>query len=210
LGSIGAAAKDAAQPLADLFQRESDVEVRANVIEALSRIRYDAEKFVPLLLTALKADTHAVRHAAVNGLLLLPAPEKTIVRPLLELLDRSDSFTKEQAAYVLGRIGPAAKAAAPLLIGAINTVGEEPPVFPFSDALVQIGSPAVPSLIQALEHRKIKDMKNGHWTVRCLTAIGETTEPALVKALSDSNATIRFVAIEGACSPCKHGPESGI
>ena len=196
LGSLGPAAQDAAQPLADLYHRETDLDVRANVIEALIKIRYDAGKFVPLLLCALKADSHAVRHAAANGLLLTPAPDRNVVPPLLELLERGDSFTKEQAAYVLGRIGPAAKAAAPLLVQAIDALGEEPPVFPFSDALVQIGSPAVPALIRAVGSRRIEKIGREHWTMRCLKAIGETAVPELTKAFGDSNASIRFAAIE--------------
>ncbi|MBI2947293.1 MAG: HEAT repeat domain-containing protein [Verrucomicrobia bacterium] len=196
LGLIGPPAKGAAQPLADLFRRETDSDVRAVALEALSRIRYDADKFVPLLLSALRADTFGVRHAAVNGLLLLPDTEKTVVPPLLEVLKSGDSFAKEQAAHVLGRIGSPAQAAIPLLIDAVSTVGEEPPVFPFSEALVQIGPAAVPALIQALESRNIAEVRKGDWRIRCLMAIRESAAPALLKALSDKNATVRFAAIE--------------
>jgi len=196
LGMIGPAAKDAAQPLADLFRRETDQEVRASALEALSKLRYEADRFVPLLLAALRTDTYGVRHSAANGLLLLTEPEKTVVPPLLDLLQNGDSLAKEQAAHVLGRIGSLAQAAVPLLIEAVSTVGEDPPVFPFSDGLVQIGPAAAPALIESLESRKIEEVRGGDWRVRCLTAIGESAAPALLKSLEAKNATVRFAAIE--------------
>ena len=80
LGLIGAGAKDAGPVLAAVAQRETDADVRANAIQALSKMRYEAAAFVPLLLTALLERQPAVQHAAINALLLLPAPETSVVR----------------------------------------------------------------------------------------------------------------------------------
>ena len=58
------------------------------------------------------------------------------------------------------------------------------------DALVKIGPPAIPSLIEALKHRDLQS--SACWA---LMRIGKPTLPALIKALKEEDSEVRGLAV---------------
>jgi len=188
LGWIGVKAKDAAPNLAQLVEKESDPDARASAMNALSKVGFEPDKMARLFLNAINHEHEKVRLSAVNGLLTVDA--QITVPLLIERLQTGPLDRQERAAHILGRIGPKASVAVPHLINTLRTVGEEPPFFPFSDAIVQIGTRAVPALIHELE------TKEEDWPIRCLRAIGQPALPGLIEVLGGNRKRLRIAAVQ--------------
>ncbi|MBN2453282.1 MAG: HEAT repeat domain-containing protein, partial [Candidatus Omnitrophica bacterium] len=108
LGRIGQAAKDAVPALVKALGDKNDV-VRKNAAETLGRIGPDAKDAVPELIQAVDDIGNAAAEAI--GKIGLPA-----VPALIQALKDKNYFIRDEAAEILGRIGPAAKAAVPAII----------------------------------------------------------------------------------------------
>jgi HEAT repeat protein len=95
---------------------------RGEAAEALGRIGPDAKVAVPALLAALKDRQHLTPVRAAEALWFVAKHELAI--PMLTgALKDPDPTTRCHAAYWLGRIGPAAKAAVPALVEALRDAG---------------------------------------------------------------------------------------
>lgn len=105
----------------------------------------------PALVSALKADTYALRWAATYQLTSIGPEASGAIPVLAEMLSDVDPQTRATAAEALGAFGPAGAEAVPALIEAINDT--EPNVrYAVIVALGEIGdSQAVPALIKELD-----------------------------------------------------------
>jgi HEAT repeat protein/predicted DNA-binding WGR domain protein len=146
------------------------------------------------------------------------------VPALIDALGDEDSSARVLAAVALARIGPAAAAAAPALVMAL----QHPEAFPEREyverALGQIGPAAVPALVAALQDKSkfypsrlvgafvaigagavdavpallaaLRDEDTQCYAVQALIGIGPGTVPALVAALTDKNLSVRTAAAD--------------
>jgi len=107
------------------------------------------------------------------------------IRSEIEKLSVSDSEVRRKAAWKLGKMGPAARAAVPALIETLmREVSEEPrhsAKAAAADALVDVGPSAIPLLLEALRD---KDSRDRGWGIAPPETY-ETSMPQLFRALRD-------------------------
>lgn len=183
--------------------------VRQFAADRLAALGPSAKEAIPALERTLKTEQDFAICIAAASALAAIGPEA--VPALMDIL--SDAVYEKQAAILLslGKLGPAAQEAVPVLI---NVVRSEIP-YDFlgvrreaADTLGKIGPgarAAVPALVDAL--------KDNNWTVRshaadALAGIGAAARasvPALVEALKDKEWAVRSAAV-GAL--VKIGPSS--
>lgn len=107
------------------------------------------------------------------------------VKPVIVLLEEGDASTRKEAVFILGAIGDT-RAAESLTVA----LGDEDAdvCLAATWALVKLGSPAVPLLIDALGTKK-REMLLAVETA--LVKIGKSAIPSLVEALGSRNSDIR-------------------
>ncbi len=113
------------------------------------------------------------------------------VAGLIKQLQDKDPETRQDAAVLLGRMGPAAKEAVPALVAALK---DEAVASRAAIALTQIGAAAVPALGKAL---KDPDQSVRLQAARVLGNLGPAARealPDLVDALSGANGPVRALA----------------
>lgn len=126
-----------------------------------------------------------------------PAPERRSVEELSRQLDSRDETLRIQAAVGLGKKGPEARSAAPVLIGALSSSS----VLLRQQIIIALGKlgPGNDEVIPAL----LSLLQDPEWTLRrqAILALGEIqapllrVEPALTQAAeSDPNATVQRTA----------------
>lgn len=180
--------------------KDEDWAVREDAASALGRLK-DARAVTPLTFL-LRDEDRAVRQAAIGALASIGAPavealgrcldegslqvqeaaseilagigDLRVVHPLLKALASSDWIVRMHAAKALGRIrvSEAVSALMPLLQDKVKAVREEA-----AGALAAIGTPSIPSLVEALRHEE--------WLVRlhAVEALGKLRSPDAVKPL---------------------------
>jgi HEAT repeat protein len=196
LGAIGRAAPKAAPALFARLDLETDEETRAAILMALPRTNPDAGTLVPRLVAALGEDHDAIRQAAVNGLLTFLPGRKQIVEALTRLVEGQDPALCERAAYVLGRLGEAAAPAVPAMVERIRQQPEPSQVF--LDSLVQIGEPAVASILAGCEKTDPASIDSRFWAVAAIRSMGGIAVRAVGQKLSAPRPAVRLVAIRAA------------
>ncbi|MFC1719443.1 HEAT repeat domain-containing protein, partial [Candidatus Poribacteria bacterium] len=107
---------------------------------------------VPVLKKALEHEDREVRMLATYALAQLDEPVP--VSLLIETLEYGDVIIRERIAPVVGKMGESASDAVPVLIK-IMANRREQSLWPAVDALIKIGKPAVPALIEALKDPRI-------------------------------------------------------
>jgi HEAT repeat protein len=182
----GSASKVAAA-LAD----EPDVDVRRQFLHTLSRLDYEADEFLPVLVSHLDSGNEGVRQEVANALILMDDPENTSVPALTELLGDTDSNKVSVAVELLAAIGPDAGSAVDELIALRPTLSVEVQRS-LDQSLIQIGEAAVPDLVQVMnEHAGVSD----HWSVVCLREIGGRAVPSLIASLRSDDLEKRRNAV---------------
>ena len=96
-------------------QKEEDPEARAVMIDTLSVWRFDADRFLEMLIPALGAENAALQSSVMNALILLDRPSETSVPALVRVLEGKDLPLARRAASTLGHLGSDARAAVPAL-----------------------------------------------------------------------------------------------
>ncbi len=190
LAAMGRAAASAASALLTRLDQESDPAVRVSLLTALPRVGTDPALLVPRLIDGLKDGTEAIRHAATNGLLTSRAAQKPIITALTTLLRDTDLALSQRAAYVLGRLGEAAAPAVPAII----ELAQKKPPAAYSDALVQIGEPAVAPLLAVAEQADPATLTREHWAAQCLAQMGGLATSPVMRSLAHPNPKVRLLA----------------
>lgn len=156
-----------------------------------------------------------MRMCGLYGLLfsicsLVPTAEVAAddVADLVKLLKSDQPKVRYDAARSLKKFGVKAKPAIKPLIAALKDNDHPPTGFdglPFygprvqdaaSDALVQIGRPAVPALIEALSHKNAKTREMAARTLGKLGPRAKNSFAALTKALDDPEEWVQYSAID--------------
>lgn len=190
LGILGMDAAEAAGPLLAKLDGEADSIARAEVLRALPKTGAPAEKIMPAWIAAVKANDAELNRAALDALLLL-RPPTAAVAPLRALLD--DPALAPRAAQMLGRLGRHAREAVPALLARAAKSPESGG--PFFDAIVTIGRPAAPALLEEIGKLPPAALTDEHWTMRILTALGSAALPDLQAALAGKNLSARVAAL---------------
>jgi HEAT repeat protein len=130
------------------------------VLEALGDIGPNAKAAVPAIRSALQARDGFVRASACVAFWKITGQVSPAVEPMIELLVTGHESDKRWSAEGLGRMGPAAEAAIPALIGALKDTDSGVRW----DAAVALGCigpkawEAIPALIELLnKHEHIRD-----------------------------------------------------
>jgi HEAT repeat protein len=206
LGEIGPAAKDAVTELRK-FVRAQDRDLRWSAIDALGEIGPAAAAAVPDLRPLLESPDWAICGAALRCLRRIGPGAKDAVPDLVRIFARSigprGQLPRAEFAVALGRIGPAAKAAAPVIrdalarcaIGgdnwgadALERMGERYP--PASD-------PSAVGKVRKSAHWDPESLIDLHFciTTDLLYRLGPWDVPELRKLLRDHNETLRGAAV---------------
>ena len=125
-----------------------DLAVRANVVWLLGEIGEPVEKIVPFLIRAFADSDQNVRTTALLSIISIGNPT---VPFLIDAFGHPNAGVRQQAAFALGEIGQPISLIIPALIG--NLDDSEWNVRRVSvRALLNIGQPAEPQLIEALNN----------------------------------------------------------
>ncbi|MEQ8998953.1 MAG: HEAT repeat domain-containing protein [Coleofasciculus sp. B1-GNL1-01] len=108
----------------------------------------------------------------------------------IEQLKKDDDWRKRsQAASALGEMG--SETAIPALITALKTEQDEVVRLRATFALIKIGSPAIPSLIETLKHKNVSARYSATFA---LSQMGSLAFPSLTEALQSQDELIRINA----------------
>lgn len=184
LAEIGPPAAAEGSAMFAAFDKEKDGGIRAALLMALARTGADPDRTVPLLLEAIRGADEPQRHAATNGLLGSKAMQERAVPALLKTLETGDPASRHRAAQVLGRIGPGAAKAVPMLV---DRARGEPGEAAYPAALAQIGPAAMRPLLDALAAPGAQP----EWIFRTLREMGSPALGVLGDALSAPQPAVR-------------------
>jgi HEAT repeat protein len=155
-------------------------------------------------VAVLRSDDLKARSEAFGALMLFGPAVRGAVPALIDALDDPRQQVQIKAAEALRYIGPDAATAAPALVRKLGIRGSEIAIaIAARDALVAIGTAALPSLIQCLESDH-KDARE--WAMVILAGIGPAAKdavPALAKLvnLPDHDQTRIAIAALGRIGP---------
>jgi HEAT repeat protein len=130
--------------------QSNKVEVRTFAASRLGRLGAEAKAAVPVLAAALRDREAGVREQAALALGKIGHAAWTAAPGLGQALKDRDAGVRRQAARSLGELGPDAHAAVAPLLGALGEHDLHAEAF---QALVKMGKPAVPDLVEALQDR---------------------------------------------------------
>lgn len=174
--------------------RESDEGIKINSLDALKRIgagdfeslrEFGFEGWEPIqaLIDTLEDPEKRVRRSAAQALVELGVSDQTFLPMLIKASEDPDVFVRRYIYRLLGRLASATEVM-PLLMKALRE--EESYETYASDALVEVGSIAVPSLIEALKDQDKKMRLKAAYTLNGIGMQAQEAVPALVQALQDS------------------------
>jgi HEAT repeat protein len=144
LRDIGSGAIDAVPALVRSLD-DPDIEVRALACEALGVHGPAAREAVPHLVSLVRQGKVAVQRNAVDALGRIGVFSRAAESALLDVLSRKDLNTGLRAARALVLIGGDPAPAIPILISSHSSPDA-------AKLLALIGKPAVPALVEALDH----------------------------------------------------------
>lgn len=180
--------RSAGAPLEQALGDEKDATVRAAFLTALPKLSSDPARTLAALLPVIVGDDETLRHAALNAVLGERALRPVAVSKLAALLKDPNPSTRERAAHALGRFGPDASPALPVLMEATRAAGGAPV---YADALANVGPPVLPVLLQALQAGKPEESA---WILRALRGFGPPAVPVLSEALKHEKPAVRAAA----------------
>ena len=163
--------------------KHEEEEIRQSAITALGQIG-DATT-VPILIQALDDQHKKIRMQAAVSLGKIGDP--SAVSSLIKALDDQSTQVRINATIALGRIGESAQQAIPDLTKVLN-LADERSYINVVWALAQMGAPAVPALIIALNHnnekvhRRAANALNEIGTAEAISALQEYEKKTSSKA----------------------------
>jgi HEAT repeat protein len=136
---------------------------------------------VPHLKRQLRTRDQALKLRLLAGLRRISPVNFKLVNP---------AVLRQRAATMLGKLGPAARAAAPALVHALNDQ-QESVSFEAAQALRSIGAESVPWLLEALGRPEDRLRAHAAKLLREFPTEAHRTVPPLVRALEDQRAGVR-------------------
>ena len=194
LEAMGEPAREANGALAAAFKAETDDGAKVKELRALSRLKYPPAELLPLVLPLLKSGTEPIRQAAADAVILMMPAATTSVPAVKKLVASTDFAEARLGVALLGAIGPEAGGAVPELI-TLRSQSNLPAELAtaIDETLVQIGSPAVPELVKAMNAAK---GNVNHWSVQCLRKLGPAAVPSMITSLESKDAARQRDAIQ--------------
>jgi HEAT repeat protein len=188
LGGIGPAAKAAVADLRGALQ-DKEIEVREQAAQALTRIGADAGSGTATALVAALLDPDVnVSRRAREGLDKLETLNKEEVPGLIAALEKGNEDVRAFAVAALGKIGPGARDAVPILVKTLTNDREQAIRRGAAEALGKIG-PAAWSAATALgKALQDTDLEMRTRAAVALGRIGPDARagvPGLMRALKD-------------------------
>jgi HEAT repeat protein len=187
--------------LIDLLADDNDF-VRHNACQLLTEVH--EPELIDQLADRLTGDSLVTRYRAVIVLTqlsrighpdLASALSERAVPALINTLQDSNSAVRRESAAALGQIGSQSQEVgarvAPVLQGKLTDIDLRTH-WTAASALGRIGTPALPSLSEALQDKN-RDVR--HRVVWALGTIGEPAAPALISALDDLDPRVRERAV---------------
>ncbi|MEO1399913.1 MAG: HEAT repeat domain-containing protein [Cyanobacteria bacterium J06635_1] len=175
-------------PVLEAELSRPDNTIRTRIPYALAKI--GGADVLSNLLSALGHPDTRVKARAISALGLLGADAQPAVPALREAL--RDPELQQEAADTLGDIGPGAQAAIPDLIERLP--GDSFVSSTAASSLSQIGTAAVPPLIQALQHPTAAIRIGAADALRRFGPAAAAATPHLIEALRDP--ALRFYAVD--------------
>ncbi len=117
LGQIGPDAAPAVPVLVETYNSSTEEHLRGSAMIALGGIGPRARVALPTVLEAAKSPEFFVRANALEALTKITVDPDVVVPPLVAALQDKHGWTQKTAATLLGKLGPAAKAAIPAARG---------------------------------------------------------------------------------------------
>ncbi|MCS6851413.1 MAG: HEAT repeat domain-containing protein [Gemmataceae bacterium] len=184
LVNAGAAATDVL--VAALTREESQLEA----CWALAALSPPAEASVPQLVRLLVANRAEVRNAAGDALVRIGAPAVPALTRAL-----ADEAVRCEAALILGEMGEAARSAVPELIRGLRDPSKD---FRHAahQALVRLGSPAVPALVAAARASEPRVWFSALVALRKLGGKARSVVPDLIDITRGSDASKCVLALD--------------
>ena len=171
-----------AMHLAKLLANELDSQVRIAGLNSLNRIGFDSERMIPLLLPALDSEEPDLKQEGLSGILSLRPDGKAAVPHLIKRLLVDDPTKRKQAIDLLGRMGNDAVVAVPKLIAVLGQ-SDESEKHIIQNALVEIGTAAIPSLLESAKDIPLAKLMRETWQTECIGSIGIQAVSSLTSAL---------------------------
>ncbi len=213
LGSFGPDAATAV-PLLIRTLHDPEPRIRWFAIEALALIGPTAKAAVPALIEALRSkdvaaagiirgigmfmfgemDDGPIRLIAAEALGRIGPDAKAAIPDLIAAMGDPDSRVRAEAARALGGIGPDAAAAIPDLVRLLTRSHPAPAAEWAKESLTQIGTPAVPALLEVLRN---DDPGACIAAIEALGKLGPRSSPSLprlIACLHDPSPRVRIAA----------------
>jgi HEAT repeat protein len=193
LATMDSAAEPAVEPIAALLEDEQVATAATYALTRIGRIPSNAEKIIRRNVSsqdALLSTTSLWALAKVHP--EDAALRRDATRRLITRLKDQDPFVRVQAARALSALPPAPEITASIWQEAIQDADETTIRYAL-DALAQLGAPAVPRLIAALEHEDLRLE-----VLYVLTRIGPAAAPAteaLAKLVADPSEQVAHEAV---------------
>ncbi|MGB3292062.1 MAG: HEAT repeat domain-containing protein, partial [Phormidesmis sp.] len=188
VGHIGPSAVPGLIALLD----EDDEVVLTRTLFALGQIGPAAQAAVPHLRPLLQSRNEKIQLLAAIALAEVGAEADTVLPILIPALQIDISEVRDTVASAIGSLGAASAAAAPNLIWVIGEGSAYSEDWAMRDsatqALINIGPRAVPSLIKALDHENTVISARSSFA---LVEIGSVAIPALISVLGDPDLEVR-------------------
>jgi HEAT repeat protein len=116
----------------------------------------------------------------------------------MKLLEDTNPITRLAAIHAVGKIGPDASAAIPVLVDTIRQTRNHDRriLVACNNALLEMGQEIVPYIIPLLKDDDWEMRRGGAWLLGKVGPDAKDAVPALTEALNDTNAAVRMKAAE--------------
>ena len=188
-------ARSLSEILISIASADPAPELQIQTLRALRRIQPEPEFYAPVLWPLALHASAEIRREAAEGVLALPA-ELSVPR-LAKMLNNADASVQLWAADILGRIGPAAAAAAPELVRRMEQNNSPETAETFKTALASMGTAASDALFQHIGKLGSGRISPDHWAVHSLVRAGIPSLAKLADALQHENDAVRLAALYG-------------
>ena len=171
--------------LAKRLAKETDNETKVAGLNALTRIGFDGERLLGLLLPSLDSEEPRLRQEALSGILSLRPNSRSAVPHLIDRLVAEDPSKRKQAIDLLGRMGHDASVAVPKLIIRLGKADEEEKRS-IRNALVEMGPASIPSLLNSAMEIPLTKLLGETWQADCIGGIGIQAVSSLTNSLKEN------------------------
>jgi HEAT repeat protein len=180
---------------------DDDTAVREAALDALAGIGPAAKDAVPMLVRALADKDIHYRDRAIRALDAIGAGDDTIVVALAgALIDPNPRRRSVAAVHSLQRLGPAAKAAVPVLKKALAATDSGQRI-QVAHLLRYLGPDAAPVLMGLWKDSDPNVRREAYESLSAMGPHAKAVIPALTKAVRDRDSALQAIRVLGAIGP---------